>query len=62
MIHAQEFLKVKRRLNDILIKHSGQSLAKIEADTNRDRFMTAAEAVEYNLIDSVVSQMQKKPA
>ena len=62
MIHAQEFLKVKRRLNDILIKHSGQSLAKIEADTNRDRFMTAAEAVEYNRIDSVVSQMQKKPA
>jgi ATP-dependent Clp protease, protease subunit len=60
MIHAQEFLKIKRRLNDILIKHTGQSLERIEADTNRDRFMTAIEAVEYRLIDSVVSQMPRK--
>ncbi len=60
MIHAQEFLKIKRRLNEILIKHTGQSMDRIEADTNRDRFMTSIEAVEYRLIDSVVSQMPKK--
>lgn len=62
MIHAQEFLKIKRRLNEILIKHTGQSMDRIEADTNRDRFMTAGEAVEYRLIDSVVSQMPRKTA
>jgi ATP-dependent Clp protease protease subunit len=61
MIHAKEFKNVKRRLNDILIKHTGQSLEKIEADTDRDRFMTAEEAREYRLIDSVVERMEIKP-
>ncbi len=60
MIHANEFKKVKRRLNDILIKHTGQSLETIEADTDRDRFMTAVEAMEYRLIDKVVDQMDAK--
>lgn len=62
MIHAQEFLKVKRKLNEVLLKHTGQPLERIEQDTNRDRFMTAIEAVEYHLIDSVVAQMPRKPA
>ena len=50
MIHAKEFKNVKKRLNEILIKHTGQPIDKIEADTDRDRFMTAIEAKEYSLI------------
>ena len=53
-IHAKEFLRIKKRLNQILLKHSGQSLEKIEQDTDRDRFMTAEEALEYGLIDQVL--------
>lgn len=58
MIHAREFGKVKRRLNEILIKHTGQKLETIEKDTDRDRFMTAVEAMEYHLIDKVVERME----
>jgi ATP-dependent Clp protease protease subunit len=57
MIHANEFKKVKQRLNQILLEHTGQPLEKIEADTDRDRFMTASEAMEYHLIDRVVEKM-----
>jgi ATP-dependent Clp protease protease subunit len=57
MIHAKEFKRIKERINRILIKHTGQDLAKIEQDTDRDRFMTATEAMEYNLIDKVIEQM-----
>jgi ATP-dependent Clp protease protease subunit len=60
MIHAREFGKVKRRLNDILIKHTGQTLEIIEKDTDRDRFMTAVEAMEYHLIDKVIERMDAK--
>jgi ATP-dependent Clp protease protease subunit len=60
MIHANEFKKVKKRLNQILIDHTGQPLEKIEADTDRDRFMTAVEAMEYRLIDKVVDKMDSK--
>ncbi len=60
MIHATEFRKTKKRLNEILQKHSGHKLEQIEADTDRDRFMTAAEAMEYNLIDHVVEHMDVK--
>ena len=60
MIHATELKKVKRRLNEILIKHTGvDSMDRIEADTDRDKFMTAEEALEYNLIDKVVEHMQE---
>ena len=55
MIHAKEFKNVKQRLNQILLDHTGQPLDKIEADTDRDRFMTAAEAMEYRLIDKVIT-------
>jgi len=58
MIHANEFKKVKQRLNAILLKHTGQPLEKIESDTDRDRFMTASEAVEYRLIDRVIEHME----
>lgn len=58
LIHAKEFKKVKQRLNQILIKHTGHPLEKIEQDTDRDRFMTADEALEYALIDRVIERME----
>jgi ATP-dependent Clp protease, protease subunit len=60
MIHAKEFKNIKLRLNQILIRHTGQPLEKIESDTDRDRFMTATEAKEYNLIDHVIDSMDSK--
>ena len=54
LIHAKEFTKVKERLNRILIKHTGHPLEKIEQDTDRDRFMSPEEAMEYGLIDHVI--------
>ena len=56
LIHAKEFVKVKERLNRILIKHTGHPLEKIEEDTDRDRFMSAEEALEYGLIDHVIER------
>ena len=58
MIHAKEFKNVKQRLNEILIKHTGQPIDKIEAYTDRDRFMTAMEAKEYSLIDQVIESIE----
>jgi ATP-dependent Clp protease protease subunit len=55
MIHAKEFKKVKQKLNAILIKHTGHPLEQIEKDTDRDRFMSADEARDYGLIDTVIS-------
>lgn len=57
MIHATEYRKIKRKLNDILIRHTGQTLERIEKDTDRDRFMPPEEALEYKLIDKVVEHM-----
>jgi ATP-dependent Clp protease protease subunit len=54
LIHAKEFVKVKERLNNILLKHTGRPLEKIEQDTDRDRFMSPEEALEYGLIDHVI--------
>jgi ATP-dependent Clp protease, protease subunit len=54
LIHAKEFLKVKEKLNRILIKHTGHPLEKIEKDTDRDRFMSAEEAQSYGLIDHII--------
>ena len=62
MIHAKEFKKVKQKLNNILIKHTGHPLDKIEQDTDRDRFMSAEESLEYGLIDRVIEHMEAKPA
>ena len=62
MIHAKEFKKVKQKLNNILLKHTGHPLAKIEQDTDRDRFMSAEEAMEYGLVDRVIEHMEVKPA
>jgi ATP-dependent Clp protease protease subunit len=57
MIHAKEFTKVKEKINQVLIKHTGHPLEKIEQDTDRDRFMSAQEALEYGLIDSVIEHV-----
>lgn len=57
LIHAKEFKRVKSRMNQILIKHTGHDLEKIEQDTDRDCFMTAVEAMEYGLIDRVIDKM-----
>ena len=59
MIHAKEFSKIKERLNRILLKHTGHPLEKIEADTDRDRFMSAEEALEYGLIDHVIEHVDQ---
>ena len=56
-IHVKEFLKTKKKLNEILKKHSGKSLEHIEKDTDRDNFMSSVEAKEYGLIDGVLERM-----
>jgi len=58
-LHAKEILRLKAKLNEILMKHTGQAIERIEKDTDRDYFMGAGEAKEYGLIDEVVI---KKPA
>lgn len=57
-IQAKEILYLKRRLNEMLAKHTGQQLDRIEADTERDFFMSAEEAKEYGLIDTVISSTE----
>jgi ATP-dependent Clp protease protease subunit len=57
MIHAREFQRIKQRMNQILLKHTGHSLDKIEKDTDRDCFMTPEEARDYGLVDHVVESM-----
>jgi ATP-dependent Clp protease protease subunit len=57
MIHASEYKKTKDKLNRILLEHTGQDLEQIEKDTDRDKFMSAEEALEYRIIDKVVSRM-----
>jgi ATP-dependent Clp protease protease subunit len=55
-IHAREILIIRRRLNEILAYHTGQSLETIERDTERDNFMNAQRSAEYGLIDSVLDK------
>ncbi|HCD71874.1 MAG TPA: ATP-dependent Clp endopeptidase proteolytic subunit ClpP [Thermovirga lienii] len=55
-IHAREILRLKERLNDILTYHTKQPREKIEADTDRDFFMSAEEAKEYGIIDQVIEK------
>ena len=54
-IHAREILRTREELNTILMKHTGQSLKKIEKDTDRDLFMTGKQAQEYGLVDEVIA-------
>jgi ATP-dependent Clp protease protease subunit len=55
-IHAKEVLELKRRLNEIMSRHTGQNVEKIEKDLERDNFMSGVQAVEYGLIDTVLEQ------
>ncbi len=57
LIHRNELRRMKLRLNEMLIQHTGHSLEEIERDTDRDNFMTAEEARDYQLIDRVVKDM-----
>ena len=57
-IHAEEVLEMKRRLNEIMAKHTGQGIKQIEQDLERDNFMSAEAAVEYGLIDTVLAHRQ----
>ena len=55
MIHAEETLKLKKRLNDVYVKHTGQTLKKVEAALERDNFMSAEDAKKWGLIDEIVT-------
>ncbi|MEO0541031.1 MAG: ATP-dependent Clp protease proteolytic subunit [Cyanobacteria bacterium P01_A01_bin.105] len=55
-IEANHIIATKRRLNDLLAHHTGQTMGQVEKDTDRDNFMSAAEALEYGLIDRVIEE------
>jgi len=60
-IQAEEIIKARQMINEVLSKHTGKSVEQIQGETERDKFMTAQEALEYNLIDEVlVEPIQKK--
>jgi len=60
-IQAEEIIRIKKTLNDILASNTGQSLKKIEKDTDRDYIMTPEQALEYGMIDKIVTKLDKKP-
>jgi ATP-dependent Clp protease protease subunit len=59
-IHAKEILKTKDTLNEILAKHTGQPIEKISADTERDFFMSGADALKYGIVDEVITKVRSK--
>ncbi|TMO42922.1 MULTISPECIES: ATP-dependent Clp endopeptidase proteolytic subunit ClpP [unclassified Pseudoalteromonas] len=59
-IHAREILSIKDKLNRLMAEHTGQPLEVVSRDTDRDNFMSASEAVEYGLVDSVFSSRETK--
>ena len=60
-IQAEEIIRIKKTLNEILATNTGQSLKKIEKDTDRDYIMTPEQALEYGMIDKIVTSLDKKP-
>jgi ATP-dependent Clp protease, protease subunit len=62
MLHAQEILNLKRRLNEIYVKHTGQPLKKIEDALERDMFLTAEMAKDFGLIDKVIEKRPEEPS
>lgn len=56
-IHAKEVIRMKQMMNEILLKHTGQTLTKIEQDTDRDNFMSPQEAKSYGLIDNILERL-----
>ena len=61
LIHAEEFIRMKKQLNEIYMRHTGQTLERLQEDTDRDRFMGPEEAREYGLIDNVVDRAPDFP-
>ncbi|MCS6851361.1 MAG: ATP-dependent Clp protease proteolytic subunit [Gemmataceae bacterium] len=61
LIHAKEFIRLKRELNDILVKHTGQTLERVERETDRDKFMSALEARDYGIVDNILERMPLPP-
>jgi ATP-dependent Clp protease, protease subunit len=57
-IQSKEILRIKDRINKLLVEHTGQPIDKVEKDTDRDYFMTANEAMEYGLVDSVIDTLK----
>jgi ATP-dependent Clp protease protease subunit len=62
MLHAQEILNLKKRLNEIYVKHTGQTYKAIEDALERDKFLTADMAKEFGLIDKVMEKRAEEPA
>ena len=58
-IHAKEILHMKKVVNNILAKHTGQTIKKIEKDTDRDNFLDAEAAVQYGIVDSILNTRDK---
>ena len=54
-IHAKEILRMREELNALLVKHTGQTMKKIDKDTDRDMFMSSEQAVKYGIIDQVIT-------
>ena len=61
LLHAQEIQNIKRRLNEIYVKHTGQSYQMIEDSLERDRFLTAEQAREFGLVDKVIDKRSEEP-
>ncbi len=61
-IHAQEILKLRNRLNEILSVHSGRDVDQIEKDTDRDRFLDAQQALDYGLVDQIIARHERPAA
>jgi ATP-dependent Clp protease protease subunit len=62
MLHAQEILNLKKRLNDIYVKHTGQPLKKLEDALERDYFLTSDMAVEWGIVDKVIQKRPEEPS
>jgi len=58
-IHAKEVLELKSRLNEIMAKHTGQTIMQIEQDLERDHFLSASEALDYGLVDTVLAERKE---
>ena len=56
-IHAKEVIRIKQMMNEVLLKHTGQTLTKIQEDTDRDNFMSPEEAKSYGLIDNILERL-----
>ena len=59
-IHAQELLDLRQRLDEIMAKHTGKSVEEVHDDTDRDRILTAEEALEYGIVDQIMQRREPK--